>query len=104
MRIIGFILAVAASAISCIVSFIPIQLNNILIGLFLVFLSVMCYRMPERHSLKLCLAGSSVLFVILRFIYMSTLGKIIYIILALAVIAGAALMYIGSETNGGVKA
>lgn len=104
MGIVGFILAVAASAISCIVSFIPIQLNNILIGLFLVFLSVMCYRMPERNSLKLCLAGSALLFIFFRFIRMTTIGKIIYIILTLAVIAGAVLMYIGNETKGELKA
>ena len=57
MGIAGFITALAASAISLIISFIPVQLNNILAALFLVILSVMCYMMPQRTSLKGCLIG-----------------------------------------------
>ena len=106
MGIAGFITALAASAISLIISFIPVQLNNILAALFLVILSVMCYMMPQRTSLKGCLIGCSILFVVFRFVYMSLIGRVLYIILAAAIIAGAIMMNTGNQntTTGGKTA
>lgn len=106
MGIAGFITALAASAISLIISFIPVQLNNILAALFLVILSVMCYMMPQRTSLKGCLIGCSILFVVFRFVYMSLIGRVLYLILAAAIIAGAIMMNTGNQntTTGGKTA
>lgn len=103
MGIAGFITALAASVISLIISFIPVQLNNILAALFLAALSFLCYRQPQRTSLKACLVGCTILFLVFRFAGMTTLGRVLYIILGILVIAGAVLMHKGSQnqTSGG---
>ena len=103
MGIAGFITALAASVISLIISFLPVQLNNILAALLLVALSIICHIMPQRTSLKGCLIGCTILFLVFRFAYMTLVGRILYIVLGLAIIAGAVLMYKGSQltTQGG---
>ena len=54
----GFVTALAASLLSLAISFIPVQFVNILMTLFLVFMTVMCRLLPERSSLKGCLVGN----------------------------------------------
>lgn len=102
----GFITALVASILSLIISFFPVQFTNILLTLFLVFLCIMSRFMIERASIRGCLIGCAVLTLVFRFMYMTTLGKILYTILMLAVIAGAVLMQTGlsSRTRGGDKA
>lgn len=102
----GFVTALAASLLSLVISFIPVQFVNILMTLFLVFMTVMCRLLPERSNLKGCLVGCAVLTIVFRFTYMTTLGKLLYIVLMLAVIVGAVLMQkdINSRFTGGKKA
>lgn len=107
MGIAGFITALAGSVLSLIISFIPVQFTNILLALFLVFLTVMCRMMPSRASIKACLIGCAILTFLFRFTHMTVVGMILYFITLALVITGALLMYIGNEshqTYGGEKA
>lgn len=107
MGIAGFVTALAGSVLSLILSFVPVQITNILLSLFLVFLSAMCYVMPQRASIKGCQVGCAVLMLLFRFMYMTTIGMILYGICIIAVIAGAVLMNIAGNSpvaNGGKKA
>ena len=107
MGIAGFITALAGSVLSLIISFIPVQFTNILLALFLVFLTVMCRMMPSRASIKACLIGCAILTFLFRFTHMTVVGMILYFITLALVIAGVVLMYIGNEshqTYGGEKA
>lgn len=107
MGIAGFIAALAGSVLSLIISFIPVQFTNILLALFLVFLTVMCRMMPHRASIKGCLIGCAILTLVFRFMYMTTIGIILYGICMIAVIAGAVLMNIAGNSHatvGGEKA
>lgn len=103
MGIAGFITALAGSVISLIISFLPVQLNNILAALVLAALSIMCFVMPQRTSLKGCLIGCTILFLVFRFAYMTLVGRILYIVLAAAIIVGCVLMHKASQntSNGG---
>lgn len=107
MGIAGFIAALAGSVLSLIISFIPVQFTNILLALFLVFLTVMCRMMPHRASIKGCLIGCAILTLVFRFMYMTTIGIILYGICMIAVIAGVVLMNIAGNSHatvGGEKA
>ena len=67
----------------------------------------MCRMMPHRASLKGCLIGCAILTLVFRFMYMTTIGIILYGICMVAVIAGAVLMNNDSgsyATVGGEKA
>lgn len=106
MGLAGFITALAASALSLVISFIPVQFTNILLSLFLVFLSIMCRVIPTRTSLKACLASCAVLTFIFRFSYMTLIGKLLYAVLMIAVVVGAVLMHMGTNqyiVKGGEK-
>lgn len=107
MGIAGFITALAGSVLSLILSFIPVQFTNILLALFLVFLTIMCRMMPSRTSLKGCLIGCAILTFLFRFTNMTVVGMILYFITLAIVVAGAVLMHISNEshpTYGGEKA
>ena len=67
----------------------------------------LCRMMPHRASLKGCLIGCAILTLVFRFMYMTTIGIILYGICMIAVIAGAVLMNIAGNSHatvGGEKA